>query len=115
YPTHPRTRLHRPRPQAAGPRLRLRRPAVRVGRSAALRDPLRTGCGILPPVPASDAAGPWRRADGETPEQLAALTKHFPTPRDAVAYIMDQFPIVRDKDEKAHGRYRTKDRILEIY
>ena len=63
----------------------------------------------------SDDAGPWRRADGETPEQLAALTKHFPTPRDAVAYILDQFPIVREKDEKAHGRYRTKDRILEIY
>ena len=28
---------------------------------------------------------------------------------------MDQFPIVRQKDEKAHARYRTKDRILEIY
>jgi hypothetical protein len=28
---------------------------------------------------------------------------------------MDTFPIVRKKDEKAHGTYRTKDRILELY
>jgi hypothetical protein len=57
----------------------------------------------------------WHQADGETPEQLAALKKHLATPRDAVAFILDQFPIVRKKDEKAHGCYRTKDRILEIY
>ena len=38
-----------------------------------------------------------------------------PLPRHAVAYILDQFPIVRQKDEAAHGRYRTKERILEIY
>ena len=55
------------------------------------------------------------RAEGETPEQLAALKHHFPQPRDAVAYILDQFPIVRQKDEQAHGSYRTKERILEIY
>ncbi|MGH7961661.1 MAG: hypothetical protein ACRERD_07505 [Candidatus Binatia bacterium] len=29
--------------------------------------------------------------------------------------IPNQFPIVRQKDEQAHGRYRTKERILEIY
>ncbi|GBD43554.1 hypothetical protein HRbin40_01028 [bacterium HR40] len=39
----------------------------------------------------------------------------FPTPRDAVAYILDQFPIVRRKDEKRFGEYRTKRAILEIY
>jgi hypothetical protein len=67
-------------------------------------------------------SGEWRAAskeDGcphdETPEQLAELKKHFPTPRDAVAYIMDTFPIVKRKDEAAHGTYRTKDTILEIY
>jgi len=59
--------------------------------------------------------GSWRRAEGETSEQLAALMHHFPQPRDAVAYILDQFPSVRQKDEQAHGRYRTKERILEIY
>src|SRR5690606_13645348 len=35
--------------------------------------------------------------------------------RDDVAYIMDTFPIVRRKDEAAHGEYRTKRVILEIY
>lgn len=44
-----------------------------------------------------------------------ALRDAFPTPRDAVAYIMDTFPIVRRKDEKQHGEYRTRRVILEIY
>ena len=35
--------------------------------------------------------------------------------RDDVDYIMDTFPIVKRKDEKAHGHYRTKDTILQIY
>jgi hypothetical protein len=32
-----------------------------------------------------------------------------------VDYILDTFPIVRRKDEKEHGEYRTKRVILEIY
>jgi hypothetical protein len=71
----------------------------------------------------TDATGLWRlarMADGcphdETPEELASLKQHFPTPRDAVAYIMDTFPIVRRKDEgKYNGDYRTKRVILDIY
>ena len=67
--------------------------------------------------------GLWKPAcvaDGairdETPEELAALKSHFATPRDAVAYIMDTFPIVRRKDEEKYdGDYRTKRVILEIY
>jgi len=43
------------------------------------------------------------------------LLQYFSTPRDAVDYIMETFPIVKRKDEQAHGRYRTKDTILEIY
>ena len=35
--------------------------------------------------------------------------------RDDVDYIMDTFPIVRRKDEAAHGEYRTKRVILEMY
>jgi hypothetical protein len=35
--------------------------------------------------------------------------------REDTAYIMDTFPIVRKHDEKAHGEYRTKRVILEIY
>ena len=62
---------------------------------------------------------PARRSNGcphdETPEQLAELKHRFPTPRDAIAYILDTFPIVRRKDEQRHGDYRTKRTILEIY
>ncbi|MDP9474606.1 MAG: N-6 DNA methylase [Actinomycetota bacterium] len=35
--------------------------------------------------------------------------------RDDVDYIMETFPIVRRKDEAAHGEYRTKRVILETY
>ena len=64
----------------------------------------------------SEADGDWRRVEGETAEDLAGLKMHFPTPRDAVDYIMETFPIVRRKDEeKFDGDYRTKRVILEIY
>jgi len=35
--------------------------------------------------------------------------------REDVEYIMNTFPIVRRKDEAAHGEYRTRRVILEIY
>jgi hypothetical protein len=62
-----------------------------------------------------ESDGTWHKAEGKTPEQLAMLKRHFPQPRDAVAYILDQFPIVRQKDERTYGSYRTKEYILEIY
>jgi len=43
------------------------------------------------------------------------LLRHFLSPRDALVYIMETFPIVKRKDEQTHGHYRTKDTILEIY
>ncbi len=62
---------------------------------------------------------PARIADGhvvdESEPELAALKAHFATPRDAVAYILDQFPIVRRHDEVRFGTYRTKERLLELY
>ena len=60
--------------------------------------------------------GDWRPADGETAADLALLKASFPTPRDAVAYIMDTFPIVRRRDEtQFDGDYRTRRVILDIY
>lgn len=67
--------------------------------------------------------GKWKRAlvsegsaHDESEVDLTRLKANFPTPRDAVAYIMDTFPIVRRKDEEKHnGDYRTKRVILEIY
>lgn len=67
--------------------------------------------------------GRWAPARGdargapatETAEELAALTAHFPTPRDAVEYVLGTFPIVRRNDEQRHGEYRTKRVILDVY
>ena len=43
------------------------------------------------------------------------LREMFPTPRHAVEYIMETFPIVKRKDIKRHGDYRTKLVILDLY
>ena len=45
----------------------------------------------------------------------AAFFHLYGLSRDDTAYILDTFPIVRKHDEKAHGEYRTKRVILEIY
>lgn len=45
----------------------------------------------------------------------AALFHLYGIPFDDVDYIMETFPVVRRADEKAHGEYRTKRVILEIY
>lgn len=45
--------------------------------------------------------------------RLDALFFHlYGLGRDDAAYILDTFPIVREGDEKAHGRYLTKDLVL---
>jgi hypothetical protein len=69
------------------------------------------------------ADGQWRTAriaDGAVRDQiadeLAELRRYFPTPRDAVLYIMDTFHIVCRRDEEKYvGDSRTKRVILEIY
>lgn len=72
-------------------------------------------------LPAHEDGG-WIQAEqangcphDETDEQLAELKAHFPAPRDAVAYVIDTFPIIRRRDEKQHGEYRTKRVILDRY
>lgn len=57
----------------------------------------------------------WSLTETETAEELARLKTSFPTPRDAVSYIMDTFPIVMRKDKAQWGEYRTKRIILEMY
>jgi hypothetical protein len=63
----------------------------------------------------AEKGGDWRPPEGETAEDLTRLRASFPSPRDAVAYIMDTFPIVRRKDEAKYGSYRTKELILAEY
>jgi len=48
-------------------------------------------------------------------DRSSELRERFWAPRDAVEHILDTFPIVRKKDEKAYGEYRTKRVILEVY
>jgi len=43
------------------------------------------------------------------------LLDAFPAPADAVAHIMESFPIVKSRDMQKHGDYRTKRVILDIY
>jgi len=43
------------------------------------------------------------------------LLEYFSTPRRAVACIMETFPIVKKRDEREHGTYRSKELILEVY
>lgn len=45
----------------------------------------------------------------------AAFFHLYGLSRDDTAYILDTFPIVKKNDEKAHGEYRTRRVILEIY
>ncbi len=63
----------------------------------------------------SNPDGSWKQAEGETTEELASLKEAFPTPRSAVDYIMETFPIRKKKDTAAFGSYRTKDEILRVY
>lgn len=45
----------------------------------------------------------------------AAFFHLYGISHDDTEYILDTFPIVRKNDEKAHGEYRTKRVILEVY
>jgi hypothetical protein len=57
----------------------------------------------------------WQEGPGELTADLKALRAHFATPLAAARHILDSFPITREKDEKAHGHYRTRDTILKLY
>jgi hypothetical protein len=64
--------------------------------------------------------GPPFRWDLERRELLrveldAACFHLYGLDRDDVDYVMETFPIVKRKDEKKHGEYRTKRLILEVY
>ncbi|MFC8710324.1 Eco57I restriction-modification methylase domain-containing protein [Streptomyces sp. NPDC057197] len=48
--------------------------------------------------------------------ELDALFFHFyGIGRDGLCYVMDTFGIVKRDDEHAHGTYRTRDQVLDIY
>ena len=59
--------------------------------------------------------GRWRKAVNESETDYRELTAVFPTPRHAVDYIMETFPIKKKNDLKAFTSYRTKEVILQDY
>ena len=65
---------------------------------------------VNPPFVWDDERRFWLRAELD-----AAFFHLYGIARDDVDYIMDTFPIVRRKDEAAHGEYRTKRVILEMF
>jgi hypothetical protein len=79
-----------------------------------------TSWDIKPVVDISGRTGPPFRWDPKRRFLLrceldAAFFHLYGVERDDVDYIMETFPIVRRNDEAAHGEYRTKRVILEIY
>jgi hypothetical protein len=52
----------------------------------------------------------WLRAELD-----AAFFHIYGLQRDEVDYIMETFPIVKRKDIDAHGSFRTKDAILDLF
>lgn len=63
-----------------------------------------------PPFRWDDARRPLLRAELD-----AAFFHLYGISRDDVAWILDTFWVVRQKDEKLHGEYRTRRLILERY
>jgi len=63
----------------------------------------------------SDQNNNWIKSEEESGNELFDLKKNFPTTRHAVEYILETFPIVKRKDIKKFGEYRTKFTILDIY
>ncbi|TBR09880.1 MAG: hypothetical protein EPO47_04860 [Rugosibacter sp.] len=59
---------------------------------------------------------PFKWDENDRRHRMARLDALFFTlygiNRDDAAYILDTFPIVREQDEKAHGRYLAKELIL---
>lgn len=64
-------------------------------------------------LPAS--SGAWN--DDSRPNQhgTGTLEDTFSTPETAIDFILDTFPIVREKDARLYGSFSTKEAILDIY
>lgn len=59
--------------------------------------------------------GEWQKCKKENAAQYRELSRLFSTPRDAVDYIMESFPIRKKKDLHKYGFYRTREQILKNY
>ena len=120
----PRPREGKPHTPAIGLGLFLTRAEIQKLKALAASD-LRSVPNYAMWLVARDLVRPARKAaffhlylgPPETWEPVAPLELKaaLPSPRHAVAYILDTFTIVRRHDEQAHGEYRTKRVILAVY
>lgn len=87
-------------------------------------------CGVLELTYASSDMTSFAAANGDTgrlfrwnkerralllAERDAAVFHLYGVPRDDVDHVLETFPIVKRDDLAAHGTYRTKDLILNVY
>jgi len=82
--------------------------------------PLADACGFTGGSFKSEYGGRLNKWDEAQRAQLmaeldAAYFHLYGIGRDDVDYILETFPIVKRKDKQAHGEYRTKRVILDIY
>lgn len=63
----------------------------------------------------SNPDGTLQKSANETDAEYKRLVATFPTPRHAVEYIMESFPITKKKDIEKYGEFRTKKMILSVY
>ncbi len=53
--------------------------------------------------------------DNWVKEGSSELLSYFPSPKHAIDFIFETFPIMKRKDEEIHGIYKTKEQVLEKY
>lgn len=63
----------------------------------------------------SDKSGDWARRHWRSERDFNALKENFPSPRDAVSFILETFPLLRKNEIKEYKCYRSRDMILEAY
>lgn len=63
----------------------------------------------------SNPDGTWQKSGNETDAEYKRLVATFPTPRHAVEYIMESFPITKKKDMEKYKDFKTKMMILCEY
>lgn len=63
----------------------------------------------------SDANGYWSEKHWQKERDFTALQENFPSARDAAAFILDSFPLLKKKEFEKYACYKSKNMILKAY